>query len=161
MKANGKVTRREFISTTAAVGACMCGLNGCLLFSLEGDTPQIRPPAYAIEASDKNLEIVIDIGKAPDLLTEGNAVKIIDSRIKEAIIIANTGQNAFTVLSIACPHNGFEVEYKHDQKIFKCISVSRAEFAFDGQVLNGPPRKPLTSYPIRRQDDKLIVSIAV
>ena len=29
MKEIGKVSRREFIGTTAAVGACMCGLNGC------------------------------------------------------------------------------------------------------------------------------------
>jgi nitrite reductase/ring-hydroxylating ferredoxin subunit len=161
VKDNAKVTRREFITTTAAVGACMCGLNGCLLFSLEGDTPQIHPPAYAIEASNMQAEIVIDTGKAPELLNEGCAVKIIDPRIKESIIIANTGENGFAVLSIACPHNGFEVEYLHDRKIFKCISVSRAEFACDGQVLSGPPRKPLTSYPIRRQNDKLIVSIGV
>lgn len=161
MKARGNVTRREFMATTAAVGACMCGLNGCFVFSLEGDTPQIHPPAYAIEETSRNVEIVINTEKVPELLNEGRAVKVIDPRLKDSIIIANTGGKGFAALSIACPHNGFEVEYIHDQKIFKCISVSRAEFARDGEVLNGPPRKPLASYPIRRQDDRLIVTIAV
>lgn len=161
MKERGNITRREFMATTAAVGACMCGLNGCFVFSLEGDTPRIHPPAYEIEVLPMNVDVVIDTGKTPELLNEGSAVKIIDPRLKNAIIIANTGGKGFAALSIACPHNGFEVEYLHDQKIFKCISVSRAEFACDGEVLNGPPRKPLASYPIRRQDDRLIVTMAV
>ena len=109
----------------------------------------------------KNLEIIIDTGKAPELLNEGSAVKIIDSRIKDSIIIANTGENVFVALSIACTHNGFEVEYKHDKKVFKCISLNRAEFSCDGHVLDGPTSKNLNAYPIRLQNDKLIVSIAV
>lgn len=161
MKESGNVTRREFIVTTAAVGACMCGLNGCVLFPSVGDTRQIHPPAYVIEASGKNLDIIIDTGKVPELLNEGSAAKIIDTRMKDSIIIANTGGTVFTALSIACTHNGFEVEYKHDRKIFKCISHHRAEFACDGHVIDGPASRNLNAYPIRLQDDKLIVSIAV
>ena len=160
MKENGKVTRREFIATTAAVGACMCGLNGCFIFPNVGDTPQIQPPAYEIATSGKNVDIIIDTGKAPDLLNEGGAVKIIDSRIKDSIIIANTGENVFVALSIACTHNGFEVEYKHDKKIFRCISVNHAEFSCDGRVVDGPVSKALSSYPTRRHNEKLIISIA-
>lgn len=160
MKENGKVTRREFMATTAAVGACMCGLTGCFIFPNVGDTPQIHPPAYEIAASDKNVDIIIHSGKAPDLLNEGTAVKIIDSRINDSIIIANTGENVFVALSIACTHNGFEVEYKHAEKIFRCISVNHAEFSCDGRVVDGPTSKALSSYPIRRHNEKLIISIA-
>lgn len=161
MKTKANVTRREFIASTAAAGACMCGLNACFIFPNAGDTPQIHPPVYEIEASDKNLDIIIDTGKAPELLDEGSAVKIIDDRIKDSIIIANTGEKVFVALSIACTHNGFEVEYKHDKKVFKCISLNRAEFACDGHVIDGPTSKSLNAYPIRLQDDRLIVSIAV
>ena len=160
MKENSNVTRREFMAATAAVGACMCGLNGCFL-SLAGDTPQIHPPSYEIVPSDKNVAVIIDTGKVPDLLNEGSAVKIIDPGIKDSIIIANTGENGFSVLSIACTHNGFEVEYKHDRKIFRCVGVSRAEFARDGRVINGPPNKALISYPIRHHHGKLMISVAV
>lgn len=160
MKENDKVTRREFIATTAAVGACMCGLNGCFIFPNVGDTPQIQPPAYEIATSGKNVDIIIDTGKAPDLLNEGGAVKIIDSRIKDSIIIANTGENVFVALSIACTHNGFEVEYKHDKKIFRCISVNHAEFDCSGHVVDGPTSRNLNSYPIRFQNHKMVVSIA-
>ena len=161
MKAIGKVTRREFIATTAVAGACMCGLNGCFIFPNVGDTPQIHPPVYEIAALDSSLEIIIDTEKVPELLTEGNAVKIIDSQMKDSIIIANTGNNVFVALSIACTHNGFEVEYKHDKKVFKCISLNRAEFSCEGHVIDGPTDKNLNAYPVRLQNQKLIVSSAV
>lgn len=160
MKDTGRITRREFIAATAAVGACICGLEGCILFPAEGNTPRIHPPAYKIAESKTKREIIIDAGKVPDLLNEGSAVKIIDERLKHSIIIANTGENAFTALSIACTHNQFEVEYKHEQKLFKCISINHAEFSTDGRVIRGPTREALTSYPIRRQNDQLILSIA-
>ena len=161
MKDNGKVTRREFIATTVAAGACMCGLNGCFLFPNVGDTPQIFPPAYEIASLDKSVEIIIDTVQTPGLLNEGSAVKIIDPQIKDSIIIANTGRKVFVALSIACTHNGFEVEYQHDRKVFRCISVNHAEFSCDGHVLDGPTERSLASYPIRLQNDKLIVSCAV
>ncbi|MFH1974066.1 MAG: hypothetical protein ABIJ52_00720 [Pseudomonadota bacterium] len=114
MKDIKKFTRREFIVTTAATGVCICGLEGCYPFKTSGNTPKIHPPAYEIQESNKKIDIFIDTGKVPDLLNAGNAVKIIDSRLQDPIIIANTGDNVFTALSIKCTHNGYEVEYKHD-----------------------------------------------
>jgi len=160
MRDIGKVNRREFIATTAAVGACLCGMQGCILFSTEGDTTRILPPAYEIEASHPKREIIIDTGQAPELLNEGSAVKIIDEHLTHSIIIANTGHNAFSALSIACTHNLLEVEYRHDQKRFRCISINHAEFGLDGKVLKGPTRTPLIYYPIHRQDDRLILTLS-
>jgi len=95
----------------------MCGLNGCnILLPQTGDTPRIHPPAYEIVEANRKVDIIIDIEKTPDLLNEGSAVKIIDKRLNERIIIANTGKNGFSALSIFCTHNGAEVEYKHDLK---------------------------------------------
>lgn len=158
MKSVGNCSRREFLAAAAATGACMCGLNACMLFPTAGNTPQLHPPAYAIEKGGNRLEIHIDTGKAPEILRAGSAVKIVDPQLKESIIVANTGDGDFAALSIACTHNGFEVEYHHDRKLFKCISVNRAEFALDGRVLNGPTGKALTAFATRRQDSKLIIA---
>ena len=156
-----KVSRREFIATTAAVGVCMCGLNGCNFFlPYTGDTPQIYPPAYRITDSNGKVEIIIDNGKIPDMLNEGSAIKIIDPKIKDRIIIANPGDNKLIALSIACTHNGAEVEYIHDQKIFKCVSFNRAEFSLEGKSADAMNLNTLTSYPLRRQNEKLIISIS-
>ena len=153
----GKVSRREFIATTVAAGVCMCGLDGCN-FLFTGDTPQIHPPAYRIAASNGKIEI--DTDKIPGMLTEGKAVKIIDARIEDRIIIANPGGNRFLAMSIACTHNGAEVEYVHDQKVFKCVSYNRAEFSLEGKSIDRMNLKTLNSYPIHRENHFLIVSFS-
>lgn len=156
-----KVSRREFIATTAAAGVCMCGLNGCnFLLPYTGDTPQIHPPAYEIAESNGKVEIIIDTMKIPDMLNEGNAIKIIDPKIKDRIIVANTRENRLIALSIACTHNGAEVEYVHDKKMFKCVSFNRAEFSLEGKSTDTMNLSTLKSYPLRRQDDKLIISFS-
>lgn len=156
-----KVSRREFIATTAAVGMCMCGLNGCNFFlPYTGDTPQIHPPAYEITESNGKVEIIIDIVKIPDMLNQGNAIKIIDPKINDRIIIANPGDNKLIAFSIACTHNGAEVEYIHDKKIFKCVSYNRAEFSLEGKSTDVMNLKTLKSYPLRRQNEKLVISFS-
>jgi nitrite reductase/ring-hydroxylating ferredoxin subunit len=154
-------SRREFIAATAAVGACMCGLNGCNFFlPYTGDTPQIHPPASEITELDGKVEIIIDTAKIPDMLNEGRAIKIFDPKIKDRVIIANPGNNKLIALSIACTHNGAEIEYKHDQKIFKCVSYNRAEFSLEGKSTDTMNLKTLPSYPLRRQNDKIIISFS-
>ncbi len=140
----------------------MCGLNGCnILLPQTGDTPRIHPPAYEIVEANRKVDIIIDIEKTPDLLNEGSAVKIIDKRLNERIIIANTGKNGFSALSIFCTHNGAEVEYKHDLKKFICVSFNHAEFSPDGRSIDGMKLQALTSYPISNKDENLIISIKV
>jgi len=154
-----KVTRREFMITTTAVvsGVCLCGLEGCSIFSHYGDTPAINPEAYEIQDLTKTIGIFLD--KAPDLLNEGYAVKIIDSRLKEPLIIANTGDDCFKAFPITCTHNNYEVEYKHDKKEFRCINISHSKFSTDGTVTFGPADRPLTPYPIHRQGNNLMISL--
>jgi nitrite reductase/ring-hydroxylating ferredoxin subunit len=156
-----KVSRREFIATTAAFGVCMCGLNACnFILPYTGDTPQIYPPAYEITDSNGKVEIIIYTEKIPDMLNEGKAIKIIDPKIKARIIIANPGDNKLIAMSIACTHNGAEVEYKHDKKIFKCVSFNRAEFSLEGKSTDTMNLQTIKTYPLRRQNDKLFISFS-
>ncbi|MFZ3046605.1 MAG: Rieske 2Fe-2S domain-containing protein [Desulfatirhabdiaceae bacterium] len=156
-----KVSRREFIATTAAVGVCMCGLNGCnFILPYTGDTPQIHPPTYEIAASNGTVEIIIDTVKIPDMLNEGNAIKIIDPKIHDRIIIANPGDNQLIAMSSACTHKGAEVEYIHDKKMFKCVSFNRAEFSLEGKSTDTMNLKTIKSYPLRRQNDKLVILLS-
>lgn len=159
MKEN--LSRREFIATTAAVGVCMCGLNGCNFFlPYTGDTPQIHPPAYEIAELNGKVEIIIDTAKIPGMLNAGSAIKIIDPKINDRIIIANPGDNKLIALSIACTHNGAEIEYKHDRKIFKCVSFNRAEFSMEGKSTDTMNLKTLASYPLRIDNEKIIISFS-
>lgn len=158
-----KLTRRDFMtaSSAAAAGVCICSMGGCLPLGRQGNTPEIKPQAFKIEETDSKIDIIIEINEIPELMKEGKAYKIINAQLNDSLIIANTGGDQFVATSISCTHNSFEVEYQHDNKRFRCISINHAEFALDGKVIgHTSTTKALKTYPIHRQSDKLILNFA-
>ena len=121
----------------------MCGLGGgCATFSRVGQTSEIAADAYDIEG--KTLRVMLD--KTPALADVGGSVKIIDSRLPTPVIIGRTGEEAFAVVSLLCPHRGVEVEYKHADQRFRCASIGHSKFGTDGALKRGPSKKPLSRY---------------
>ena len=140
-----KVTRRNWVrmATVAGAGACVCGCGGgCATFSKVGTTPTIAPEAYTVET--KTMKILLD--KTPALAEVGGAVKIIDSRLPTPVIIGRTGKSAYAVVSLLCPHRGVEVEYRHEDKMFRCASLGHSKFGTDGKLIKGLTKKSLSPY---------------
>jgi len=140
-----KVTRRTWVrmATVAGAGACVCGCGGgCATFSKVGTTPTIAPEAYTVKT--KTMKVLLD--QAPSLANVGGAVKIIDSRLPTPIIIGRTGKSTYAVVSLLCPHRGVEVEYRHEDKMFRCASLGHSKFGTDGKLIKGLTKKSLSNY---------------
>jgi hypothetical protein len=45
-------------------------------------------------------------------------------------------------------------------KLFKCVSFNRAEFSLEGKSTDAMNLKTLKSYPLRRQNEKLVISFS-
>ena len=58
-----------------------------------------------------------------------------------------------------CTHGGMELEYKHSEKIIRCVSFGKSEFDLTGKVLKGPAPTPLTIYPVSVKADKLFITL--
>ncbi|MGA1434551.1 MAG: ubiquinol-cytochrome c reductase iron-sulfur subunit [Candidatus Kapaibacteriota bacterium] len=76
------------------------------------------------------------------------------------LIIKKDGDGTFTAFSTACTHGGCPVEWaESDQKFFcRCHG---GVFDANGRPISGPPKKPLTQYPVREriQTQELFVYI--
>jgi len=48
----------------------------------------------------------------------------------------------------------------HDKKMFKCVSFKQAEFSLEGKSTDAMNLKTLKKYPLRRQNDKLVISFS-
>jgi len=60
------------------------------------------------------------------------------------------------VLSAVCPHEGCEVSWRDDEKVFSC-PCHDSNFAADGSRIYGPARRGLDPLPSRVADGKLQV----
>jgi hypothetical protein len=140
-----KVTRRTWIglAVTACGGIVLCKYtSGCATFTKVGSTPAI--PAGAYNVDKKSLSILLD--KTPELSTVGGSVKIIDARLPMPLIVARTGETTFAVVSLFCPHRNVEIEYRHQEKHFRCASLGHSQFALDGKVLKSMTTKESISH---------------
>jgi hypothetical protein len=140
-----KVTRRDWVglATTAGAGACLCGCGGgCATFSKVGTTPAIAVDTYSIEG--KTLNVLLD--KTPALTRVGGAVKIIDARLPMPLLVARTGDATYAVVSLLCPHRHVEVEYQHQDKLFRCASLGHSKFGLDGKLIKSMTTKESISH---------------
>lgn len=139
------VTRRQAVVAMGAVGAgaCVCGLGeGCATFTKKGKTPPLAAEAYEVRQG----AVRIALDKVPALRQAGGAVKIIDARLPDSLIVARTGEHDFAVASLLCPHRGVEVEYRHGKRQFRCASLGHSTFGEDGSLKKGLARKGLTRF---------------
>ncbi|MCX7046042.1 MAG: Rieske 2Fe-2S domain-containing protein [Candidatus Sumerlaeota bacterium] len=143
-----KVTRRSMLVAigAAGAGACVCGLGGgCATFTKKGKTPALAAGAYVIEGG----AVRMALNQTPELCVVGGSVKIINAGLPTPIIIARTGESDYAVVSLLCPHRGVEVEYRHDERRFRCASLGHSTFGTNGALQKGLAKKGLTRYEAR------------
>ena len=155
----GKIDRREFIknsgATVAITSACLCGLGGCATYTGVGKTPTAVPGSFSVREG----RLVVDLEKELRLGQPGGAVKILHPDLPDGLIIARVATDRFEVVSLLCTHRGVEVDYDHERGRFQCASIGSSTFAFDGQRLSGPARRPLSEYHGKLDGERLIISV--
>lgn len=152
-----KMSRRAFIkgSLLAATGTCVCGMVGYGMYHMMGHTPAIQKQAYFIDGR----RVFIDPAKESRLIQMGGSVKMIDPRLNDAMIIAHSSQNQFIAASIHCTHGGIEVEYHHEESLFRCPSIGGSQFKLNGKKISGPAKRDLKQYELIRLDHRLVINI--
>ncbi|MGE5237203.1 MAG: ubiquinol-cytochrome c reductase iron-sulfur subunit [Chloroflexota bacterium] len=72
------------------------------------------------------------------------------------VIVINRHGKGFVALSRVCTHLGCLVQYERESGRLLC-PCHAGLFDAEGNVLSGPPTKPLARLPIRVEGDRLIV----
>ncbi len=80
---------------------------------------------------------------------------IVDQRELSIYVVTENGRD-YVALSNICTHLGCRVRWIADQGQFFC-PCHNAVFDKDGNVLDGPPPRPLDHYEIKVEDDQLYV----
>lgn len=81
--------------------------------------------------------------------------KVVLLNDKPAIVINRPGKG-FIAMSKVCTHLGCLVEYVKDRNMLIC-PCHAGTFDLEGNVLSGPPPKPLLKLPLRVEGEQIIV----
>ena len=72
------------------------------------------------------------------------------------LIIVRTGERDVKAMSTVCTHLGCTVYWEKDKKEFYC-PCHQGRFDQDGNVISGPPPRPLDSYRVVIEDNNVFI----
>jgi len=78
---------------------------------------------------------------------------------RQAVYVVTHDAETYTLVSNICTHLGCPVSWDEDAGLFLCPCHGGA-FSIDGNVVKGPPPRPLDRFEHRFEDDTLYVRIA-
>ena len=106
----------------------------------------LAPPGGEAEGK----KVVIKRSEIP----AGSAKDIVVNNIPSIII--NTPEKGFIVLSKICTHLGCLVEYDKNKSRLLC-PCHAGVYSLDGNVVSGPPPKPLRKFPVKVEGEEILI----
>jgi len=155
MAGSHNIDRRDFVKlTTAAVGTVI------------GASIGIPAIGYLISPALKedSKDTWISVGKLEEIplnkpfpfsftLTQVNGWERTSISFGGFVIRKSEAENDLTILSSICTHLGCQVNWKEESNVFIC-PCHDASFDIDGNVLAGPPPRPLDTFTDYKVDDE-------
>ncbi|MFN3739761.1 MAG: ubiquinol-cytochrome c reductase iron-sulfur subunit [Thermodesulfovibrionales bacterium] len=72
------------------------------------------------------------------------------------VIVINIPQKGYVAYSRVCTHLGCLVQFEPEKRVFIC-PCHGGTFDINGNVVSGPPPRPLTRIPLRIEGDEIII----
>jgi len=152
------VDRRKFLSrATLGIGG-LIGVGWAVpgvAYVLAPAKKQAAEAAWiALGAADKVEVGTPSLFKAKVTQTSG----WVSSEVEVAVYVVTHDGREFRGFSNICTHLGCRVRWVNDQNGFFC-PCHNAVFGQDGEVVDGPPPRPLEEFPVKVENGQIFVSL--
>ena len=144
-----ETTNKKTISRRRLIGYAWIGAAVIVVGELIGGTFAFLWPRKKQEKGEK----IFIAGKVNDF----KVGEVIYFRKEKAFVQRLEG--GFLALSTVCPHLRCVVNWNEMQKRFEC-PCHGAKFNRNGEVLEGPPPRPLDLYKLQIVEEKLVIDTA-
>jgi Rieske Fe-S protein len=113
------------------------------------------------EVEIRSGRIYLDLAKPSfrSLRQPGRGISISLDVRQKPLLVNRIDKNEVAALSAQCTHAGYTV-LPPENGVLVCSSGHGGRYSLDGQVLQGPPKHSLRSYPCQLQDDMIIIDYA-
>lgn len=151
------IDRRTFLKRAGGTAACACagvlGISGCAR-SGAARTP-LAPEGSYRRAGD---QVIVSLRAAGELEGVGGAVRLALDAGETRLIVVHPEEQVYLAFADRCTHNGKELDYLHEEREICCRS-RKSRFGLAGSRIRGPAESDLSVYPVRRQQDDLVIEV--
>lgn len=151
--------RRAFLQQ---MGFCVVGIGATLALGTVAGITSVAPTLR------DTVKQWVPVGKADNISPDSVQSMSIDyiqkhafyeQKVKNPVLIHRDKEGAFHCFSSSCPHLGCLVDWDVETRRFKCACHGGA-FDINGNVVAGPPPRPLESLPFKVVNGILMVEVA-
>ena len=104
--------------------------------------------------------ISVDLTRTGGRLARGGALRLEGKGLPERVLLFRGLNDKYYALKNQCTHVGKRrIDPMIEQDTLKCCSVMGSVFTYEGEVVSGPARKPLTTYPVVAEGDRLLITV--
>jgi len=111
--------------------------------------------ATVAEAQNARSDGFTQVGTLDQLNKEGQILNK-KSPVGKILVVRNSQNNTLLAVNPTCSHDGCTVKWSQGDSKYICPCHS-AEFNTQGQVLKGPPKKPLKPYQAKIEGNSVLV----
>ena len=103
-------------------------------------------------------KVKIDLSKAPELSSQGGAVRLEDGGLPNRLLIFKGDDQKFYAFVNKCTHGGRRLDHKEGK--IRCCSIGQSTFTYDGKMMSGSAKSPITPLAVEETDGKLVIALA-
>ena len=101
------------------------------------------------------------VGKASELKAPGGAARFEGNNLPMRVLVVYGEDGEYRAFHNRCTHMGHRrLDPVPGTDTVQCCSINKSTYDADGNKIFGPAPRPITRYPVEKDQEKLIVSIA-
>ena len=117
-------------------------------------------PANADAWKVANEAVHVDLTRMPELKPTGSGVRLEGNGLAPRLLVFHGDDDQYYAVANRCTHMGRRIDTIAGSSTIQCCSVSKSTFRYDGHPVGGAAKKPLRTFPVRREGETLIVSFS-
>ncbi len=121
--------------------------------------PATKQPADAGCWSFSDGTVEVQLEKAIELTGKGNGVSLEGKGLPDRILLFQGVDENFYAFVNKCKHAGRKLDPLPDSEHIQCCSVGKATYDYSGKVSAGNVEGELQTYPVEKNESRLIIKI--
>ena len=104
-------------------------------------------------------KITLDLKAVPELNSKGSAVRIDGKGIKVPVLVVHGNDREYRAFQNRCTHGKRALDPVPGTNTIQCCSVGTSTFSYDGTLIEGPAKGPLTVYRVDQAGETLTITL--
>jgi nitrite reductase/ring-hydroxylating ferredoxin subunit len=105
-------------------------------------------------------KIEVDLERARELSGKGGVLRLEQKGLFERVLVIRDAENKYVAIRNRCSHASRRLDPIPGTKQVQCCSISKSTYDWEGCPKSGPGKKPLVTYPVTVEQNRLIIRLA-